>query len=437
MGEVVGIVTREAELGLKQLVEDRVRGDDGQAARRGLVDDLVRRPGAHVVHEQVGAGEELRHTRPRHRPLEPDAVADAERVHELAERLPVLALERRQRRAVDGESRVGRGDGVHDLPQALRRRVAAEREQAQSSVGPVLGAGELAELDPVADRPHLRGAERERAAVDAGDDACAPLRGPQQPAGPPMRVPEHERDSKRSHERRGEDGVDRAHVRDDDPAAQAAQLRRQRMLEAQAATGPRARPEGADARVAGQRVRNGPVREDDHLADSAGERSDLRHRRAERRMCRVDLLRDEDEPHALQGAELRDRPHGLTGHLGDHLEVAVVVAHRDACQLRSGSDEKIELLRLPMPPSSHQHAPDNNRPIPYGTISRQLRKRSHLRYHVVEAAGISRRPEQLHQDRRTHRHLPLNDSRVEVGADRIVAVPVRPGARVGEFHERG
>jgi hypothetical protein len=196
------------------------------------------------------------------------------------------------------------------LPQPLRRRVAAEREQAQGSVGPVVGAGEFAEVDAVADRAHLGGAQWERAAVDARHRGGRPLRRPQQRAGAPVRVPKHERDPERPDERRGEDGVDRAHVGHDGSVAQAAELRRERRLEPRAAAGFRTRAEGADARVGRQRVRHGPVREDDHLVDAPRERRDLRHRRGKRRMLWVDLLRDEDEPHALQSAERRDRPYG-------------------------------------------------------------------------------------------------------------------------------
>ena len=45
----------------RNAVEDRVRGEHRQARRGGLVDDLVRRAGTHVVDERVGAGEQLRH----------------------------------------------------------------------------------------------------------------------------------------------------------------------------------------------------------------------------------------------------------------------------------------------------------------------------------------------------------------------------------------
>ena len=56
----LGIVAAEAELGGQQVVEDRVRREHGQARRSRLVDDLVGRAGAHVVHEHVAAREELR-----------------------------------------------------------------------------------------------------------------------------------------------------------------------------------------------------------------------------------------------------------------------------------------------------------------------------------------------------------------------------------------
>ena len=110
-----------------------------------------------------------------------------------------------------------------------------------------------------------------------------------------MREPEDERDAQRAHERGGEDGVDRAHVRDDGSSPQARKLARERGLEARAAQRSVAGAKRADAAVVGEHARDGAVGEHDDLVDETGERADLRHGRRERGMARIDLLRDEDE----------------------------------------------------------------------------------------------------------------------------------------------
>ena len=294
--------------------------------------------------------------------------------------------------------------------------IAVQTRSAARSVGLVVRAGELADVDSVADRMHLRGVERKRAAVDARHRGGRPLRRPQQAAGAPVRVPEHERDAQRAHERRGEDGVDRAHVGDDRAAAQAAELRRERRFEPRAAPGPRARPEGADARVGGQRVRNGPVREDDHLVHTPRERRDLRHRRPQRRVLRVDLLRDEDEPHALQGAERSDRAHGLARHLGDHLEVPVVMAYRDAGQLRRGGHDKVVSRHLAMPSALDELSPDADGAIPYCRAHVDLGQAVGKCGEAVEFTCIPRRPEKLQLHRRTRGDLARQKPSVELRA---------------------
>src|SRR5205823_2815653 len=66
LGELLGILTGESECHGQpgeELVEDRVGGEDGPRAGRRLVDDLVRGPCLHVVHEHVCALEHLRHLR--------------------------------------------------------------------------------------------------------------------------------------------------------------------------------------------------------------------------------------------------------------------------------------------------------------------------------------------------------------------------------------
>ena len=101
--------------------------------------------------------------------------------------------------------------------------------------------------------------------------------------------------AQRPHERGGEDGVDRAHVRDDRASPEPRELARERGLEARAAQRPVPGAERAHAAVVGQHARDGAVGEHDDLVDERRERADLRHRRRERRVPRIDLLRDEDE----------------------------------------------------------------------------------------------------------------------------------------------
>ena len=127
-----------------------------------------------------------------------------------------------------------------------------------------------------------------------------------------MRVPEHERDLERPDERRGQDGVDRAHVGDDGAAAETRELGCQRPLEPEPPAGLRAGAERPHAAVRGQRLRNGAVREHHHLVDAASERGDHRHGRRESGMPRIDLLGDEEK--ALQ--PLVSVPSGAIARIG-------------------------------------------------------------------------------------------------------------------------
>ena len=69
--------------------------------------------------------------------------------------------------------------------------------------------------------------------------------------------------------------------------------------------GPVTRPEQPHAAVVGQRAVDGAVREDDELVDARGEGAQLGDRRPEHRARGVDLLRDDDEPHALRASTAR------------------------------------------------------------------------------------------------------------------------------------
>jgi hypothetical protein len=133
VGELLRVLTREALLRLEQAVEDRVRGEYRNAARGRLVDDLVRRAGAHVVHERVARGEELRDTSTGHGVRQGDALAEAELAHQTLELLSMRALVGRERRAVDVEpgTRDLRDRTENDL-QPFRPRVATEREEREA-----------------------------------------------------------------------------------------------------------------------------------------------------------------------------------------------------------------------------------------------------------------------------------------------------------------
>jgi hypothetical protein len=238
----------------------------------------------------------------RHAPVE------AEPGGEALELAPVRALLLRERRPVHVEPHVVRlHERAQDDVQPLRGRVAPEREQPQPvRVAARAGAVELGKVDPVPDRAQLARGEWERPLVDRRHRGRDALCRAQQAARPPVREPEHERDAERAHERRREDGVDRTHVRDDGASAQTPELSRERRVEAQAPTRLAPRAERPHATVRGQHLVDHGVRQDHDLVDPRRERADLRHRRRQRRVRGVDLLRDEDEPrHALRRSRSR------------------------------------------------------------------------------------------------------------------------------------
>ena len=165
LGEALRVVAVEAELVGQQVVEDRIRREHGQARRGGLVDDLVGRARAHVVDEDVAAREERRHLGARHRPAELGVEPELRREPlELALVRVVLAV---AGRAVHLDAHAaGERGAAQDRLEPLRRRVAAEHERAQRAVvRRRVGARELGDVDPVADRAHLRAT---RAGTSAG-----------------------------------------------------------------------------------------------------------------------------------------------------------------------------------------------------------------------------------------------------------------------------
>ena len=188
---------------------------------------------------------------------------------ELLELAAVGALVVGERRAVDVQLDVVAGErhrGDSDV-EALRRGVATEREEARPGTVARRRARELVEVDPVPDRAELLRGQRKRPMVDARDRRRDTLRRLEQVARAPVREPEDERNAQRAHERGGENGVDRAHVRDDGSSPQARKLARERGLEAHAAQRSVAGAKRAHAAVVGEHARNGAVGEHDDLVD--------------------------------------------------------------------------------------------------------------------------------------------------------------------------
>ena len=107
----------------------------------------------------------------------------------------------------------------------------------------------------------------------------------------------------------GQNGIDRAHVRDDGATPKPGQLTGQRGLEARSTECLVRRPEGAHAAVLRKNAFDRAVGEHHDLVDELRERADLRDRRGKRGMPGVDLLRDEDE----LGHELLDDRWGQAG----------------------------------------------------------------------------------------------------------------------------
>ena len=82
----------------------------------------------------------------------------------------------------------------------------------------------------------------------------------------------------------------------DDADRARGQLSRKRGLEADTTSDLAPVAEQAHAGVLGEHLVDRAVREDHHLVDTLRESAELRDRRGEGRMGRVDLLRDEHQP---------------------------------------------------------------------------------------------------------------------------------------------
>ena len=171
------ILARESQRRLEvveQLVEDR----DSRRRRAGSSRRPRRRPcrapRPHVVDEGVRPREERGDLRAQNGVTEPDPPLQIELLDEPLDGLTMGALLGVPGRAVDDEPRVEplverQPQPAEDRLEPLRRRVAAERNQAEVPVRCRAATCELGHVDPVTGRDDLARGERERAAVDGHD----------------------------------------------------------------------------------------------------------------------------------------------------------------------------------------------------------------------------------------------------------------------------
>ena len=128
----------------------------------------------------------------------------------------------------------------------------------------------------------------------------------EEPAPAPVREPQQHGHAQGPCDRRGEDGIDRAHMRENGARpGPPNELPRERIFEAEPAACPVTGPEQPHAAVVGQHAVDGAVRENDQLVDARGEGAELGDRGPEHRARGVDLLRDDDEPHARRASTAR------------------------------------------------------------------------------------------------------------------------------------
>ena len=290
VGQVVGVVAAEAELRRQHVVEAGVRGEHGHARRRRLVDDLVERALAHVVHEHVLLGEQGRD-------LPCTGRGSSIRTPSAAQprALGPLLVGDEGPRSSSSTPASPAARAIVSSPFAGEVRPSATTRSALRRLA--LDAAEAVGVDTVADRDDLAGVERERAPVDADHRGRERAR-----RATSVRLGFQCVNQRSSGTRRGRvSGAARMRVERDAcarrPPAAAARARASRAPgSARPRAGPRARAEDVDAAVRRQHARRPrAVGEHDHLVDPRGERADLRHRGPEHRVVRVDDLRREDD----------------------------------------------------------------------------------------------------------------------------------------------
>ena len=165
-----GVVALEARAPAAARRRSRCWSQHRHAGRGRLVDDLVECALAHVVDEDVALGEQGRHLR----------VAASRAAQRDAEREQTAPARPRSSAVSDGpytsSSTLGELAGPRDRLESLRGRRPPERDGPQPRRRLARLTQENAvDVDPVADRDHLRRGERERAAVDADDGGREPL----------------------------------------------------------------------------------------------------------------------------------------------------------------------------------------------------------------------------------------------------------------------
>ena len=171
----------KAPLRVEERVEDRVRGQHRQTRGRGLVDDLVRRARAHVVDERVAAPRAARGSRlaaPRPRARRGPRARARRRARSSSPRCARSSSESAGPWTRSSNVLRARGERGEDDVEALRRRVAAEREEAQACRPRARrSTGNSDEVDPVPDRAHLR----RRGAGTSGGRRSSPRSRPSRP----------------------------------------------------------------------------------------------------------------------------------------------------------------------------------------------------------------------------------------------------------------
>ena len=146
-----------------------------------------------------------------------------------------------------------------------------------------------------------------------------PLRGPQQPALAPVREPEEDVHAERPRERRGEHRVDRAHVGEHRCGPRAAARARGRAPSRSAGHGPPGARRGTalTLQFSGSAPSTALSASTTSSSTRAASARSFVDGRPEHRAGRVDLLRDDDEPHRPPGL------HGAAHELDDAVGVLV------------------------------------------------------------------------------------------------------------------
>ncbi len=140
---------------------------------------------------------------------------------------------------------------------------------------------------------------------------------------------------------------------------------------------------------------------------------------------------------ASERSERGDRPHRLAGHLGNDLEVAVVVQHRQLRELGCGRDEQVRCRNASVMERSRcgERLEYVRRTSPDTPADRYVAQSLEVSSHGRERGMIAGAPKELQSNHRAGRDRAGDETRIEVGRDRRVFDAVRPRARVGELDQ--